>query len=344
MGKRKPDLTADFWGMARSYLHGYLRLVRRASPKTVNAYREALECYLSFLAESRGISRPDVVFDCFERAVYKAWVEWMQSERGYAPKTVALRITAVRSFLRWCAEEDVCLGALYEGVRTVRPPRVPRKPVEYLEDEALAAVLAAHSGDSGKSRRNRMAVVLLYETAARVSELAGIEVGDLKLSKPAHVMLHGKGGKSRPVPIGDKCLEHLKVYLAEFHPGIPDPGAPLFFSNHLGKATRLSTDTIARILKEAGETARAACPSVPERIHCHLMRKTRAMALYRSDVPLPIIMQLLGHESMSTTSSFYAFATEDMMAKAIAAATPSVVSEPSGWLTEERKQVLYSLR
>ena len=189
-----------------------------------------------------------------------------------------------------------------------------------------------------------MVVVFMYETAARVSELVGVEVDDIRLAKPAHVTLLGKGGKSRVVPLGDKCVAHLRVYLEEFHPGKPDGGRPLFYSNHMGAATALSTDTVARIIKDAGDIARATCPTVPGRIHCHLIRKSRAMALYKADVPLPLIMQLLGHESMSTTSSFYAFATEDMMTRAMESAYPKVVSEPSGWLTEERKQALYSLR
>lgn len=344
MPKRKSDGTADFWGMARSYLHVYCKKVRGLSPKTVDTYREALECYLAFLSDEKGVERSSVSFDCFERELLREWLSWMTLAKGYAPKTVGTRLTGVRAFLRWCADEDVALGALYSGCRSLKPPKVPKKAIDYLRDDELAAVLAANKGESEKSRRNRMMLVLLYETAARVSELVDMALEDIKLSKPAHVVLRGKGGKARVVPLGNLCVEHLKVYLAEFHPGKPDPRAPLLFSMRCGEKTPLSTDTVSRVLKQAGDRARAVCTTVPGNIHCHQIRRTRAMCLYKSGVPLPLVMQLLGHESMSTTSSFYAFATAEMMSAAVAAASPDVVSVDTGWLTEERKEVLYSLR
>jgi len=102
-----------------------------------------------------------------------------------------------------------------------------------------------------------------------------------------------------------KTVKHLEVYLKEFH--TTGYERPLFYSLLDGKPHSLSTYSISLILKTASNIA----------------RKTKAMDLYRNSVPLPFIMQFLGHESVSATSGFYAFATLGMMSEAMNKEAPS---------------------
>lgn len=326
MKKPTTARVSGFWGYARSYLHDYLPKVRGASPRTIEAYRISLENYVHSLIGVQDVPREEISFDHFNRELLKGWVNWMQETKNYQPRTVRLRLTSIKAFLHYVSAEDIVLMAVDESARTVKTPTAARKPVDYLEAEQKACLLAAYGGETLNSRRNRMLLVMLYDTAARVSELTALTLADISFVEPVCATLTGKRGKSRIVPLSSKTVEHLEVYLAQFHPGAErrQGQRPLFYSRCGGHETALSADAVSLVLKNAGDKARLRCPSMPEHLYCHMLRKTKAMDLYRQGVALPLIMQLLGHENMSTTSSFYAFATLDMMRAAMAAGSPAV--------------------
>ncbi|MCD8316906.1 MAG: site-specific integrase [Eggerthellaceae bacterium] len=347
MSKRKTAPTSpSFWSLARTWLYSYLPSVRNLSQTTIEAYRLSLENYLEYLDEEMSVNGDMITFEFFEREYLRGWLKWMQDKKQYSPRTIQLRITSMKSFLRYCRSEDIGLGALYEAASELRAPKPETISIEYFEEDELKSILSAYNGQSEKSRRNKALLIILYETAARVSELANIRLADISTDEPPKIYLSGKGSKTRVVPLTKAACEHLKLYLDEFHSGntFKDKSRPLFYSLHHGMPEPLSVDAIARILKGAADIARLTCTSVPDHVHCHMMRKTRAMMLYKQGVALPLIMQLLGHDSVSTTSTFYAFATTEMMQKAIASAMPAQVNEQSGWLTKDKIEQLYTLR
>lgn len=337
--ERKKD--KDFWILARNYLHNYMPVTRNLSEKSVEAYKQSLKSFLLFLKEEKNISDSRVTMDTFNRDNVQEYIKWLK-EHEYSVKTINLRLTAIRSFLKYCSEEDFMLHGIYTDVCSVRKLKEEKAPIEYLQPRATAAILSAFDTKTIKHRRNRMILILLYDTGARVQELADLDISSLHIDMISpFVTLVGKGRKTRNVPLLEKTVKHLKGYLKEFHPDGKE--APLFYSNLNGQKHRLSTDSISLILTKAAESARTNCDVVPKHVHCHMLRKTKAMDLYKSGVPLPFIMQLLGHESMSTTSGFYAFATLEMMSEAMNKSTDGIVSEEKIWKNDSLKKVLYSL-
>jgi len=346
MGKNKRKNDPDFWSYARSFLHEYMPKVRNLSMKSVDTYKQSLNCYLGFLQTSCGNERRDVSFESFSRDNLKKFITWMREEKKYSTKTCNLRLTSIKSFLKYCSEEDITLVAVYNYSCKIRGLKGEKKPILYLSKKAITTLLAMPRTDTIKERRNRMILILLYDSAARVQELADITLDDLHLNdKAPFITLTGKGNKTRNVPLMNKTVSHLKLYLDEFHPQNShlSEERPLFYSFRDCVPHALSTDSISLILKKYADQARTICPEVPEDTHCHLIRKTRAMDLYQQGLALPFIMQILGHESLITTSSFYAFATVDMLHKAMDKANPGISDELPRWKNKKYMKVLYSL-
>ncbi|MSB18903.1 tyrosine-type recombinase/integrase [Flavonifractor plautii] len=337
--KRKRDKC--FWTMARSYLHDYMPAIRNLSGKTIETYKQSLKTYLRFLKEKKNIEDELVSFEAFTRDYVKEFIIWLKGQ-GASTRTINLRITSIRSFLKYCGQEDFELRGIYESVCQIQKLKEEKHPILYLQPEATAAILSAYDMNTQKHRRNRMILILLYDTGARVQELADLDIESLHLDVPnPYISIIGKGRKRRNVPIMRKTVAHLNSYLKEFHPS--EQSAPLFYSMRDGKPHRLSTDSISLVVGTAAKMARETCNAVPENVHCHLFRKTKAMDLYKNGIPLPFIMQLLGHESMSTTSGFYAFATLEMMSDAINKSVPIIGGTEKLWKNKNAKQALYTL-
>lgn len=154
-----------------------------------------------------------------------------------------------------------------------------------------------------------MMLILYYDTAARISELLEMTVSQLHLDADiAYLTILGKGRKYRNIPLMDKTVRHLRSYLRGFHRDTT-ADCPLFYARSHGRIHPLSHDTVETMIRRYCKVCVENGTSMPEQPHCHMIRKTRAMDLYRNGMPLAHIQQLLGHESMSTTSGFYAFAT-----------------------------------
>ena len=152
--------------------------------------------------------------------------------------------------------------------------------------------------------------------------------------------------KLRIVPISPSVVELLKTYLDKAHPTEQRQSDDyLFFTTHHGRKSKMSTDAVNLFMKKYGEMARRACPEVPERVHPHQLRHSRAMHLYRAGMPLVLLAEFLGHADVNTTR-IYAWADTEMKRQAIqkvSKATAEDSIEPIWANDEEMIKRLYGL-
>ena len=334
--------TAQFWDTAHRYLGHQLKVIRQVSSHTIDSYRDCLNSFIDYLERVENISRKKISFHDFGKETIKRYQTWMITEQGLAPKTCNLRLTAIRSFLEYAAQEYLWLMPVYTDACTIAGVKTPNHAIEYFEPNEMTALLAAPSGISKTDRRNQMMLIFLYDTAARVAETRQVKVSNLHLDAGVpYVTLLGKGRKYRNIPLMEKTVLHLKRYLKDFHRSDPKTDLPLFYAKAHGLLHELSSDTFEKMIKRYAEQCREGGYPMPDRVHCHMIRKTRAMDLYREGVPLPHIQQLLGHENISTTSGFYAFATLDVLAKAMETVNPD--NGVKSWSDPDILERLYRL-
>ena len=337
----------EFWSLARSFLKIYLPNAREVSPNTIIAYKQALETIIKYLEDS-GITRDAITIGTFTPACIEGFMVWMSNDQKCKPRTCNLRLFAIKTFLRYCARHAITNESICRDVLELPMKKVRKEKIEYMSTDAVTAILNAPDGRRVMGRRNIALLSLLYDSAARVQELVDIKVDDLYLNwktdldGESFVTLRGKGDKMRNVNLSSKTSKLIQSYINEFHPNMK-PGIPLFYTKRTGSLWPLSVDSVSRILKENADKARLSVSDVPERIHCHLLRKSRAMHLYIAGVPLPAIMELLGHASMNTTSGFYAFVTWEMVSEAMKKANEGHLDGEMPWKDINVLRQLYTL-
>jgi integrase/recombinase XerD len=297
--------------LAQTYLD-HLKVERGLSPNSTNAYRRDLRRYVAYLAQ-RGI---DDIVDVSERDVagFLAELRAGAPDRpGLAPSSAARAVVAVRGMHRFALREGLT-GT--DPAAEVRPPSPPRRlPHALAVDDVLAMLEAAAFDGTPKATRDAALLEFLYGTGARVSEAVSLDVDDVD-REAAAVMLHGKGGKDRVVPIGSYALHALEAYLVRGRPALVGSGvgrAALFLNMRGGRLSRQSAWTI---LREVADRA-----GVRAQVGPHSLRHSFATHLLDGGADVRVVQELLGHASVTTTQ-VYTLVTVDRLREVYATAHP----------------------
>lgn len=198
--------------------------------------------------------------------------------------------------------------------------------MSYLTLDEIQSLLSQPNANTPAGRRDRSMLSLLYDTGARVQELADLTLGDVRLSSPTVIRLTGKGGKARLVAIIAPTEKLLRSYLEEFDLHFSSHYDYPLFCNWNGK--KLTRTGIAYILNKYVQQAKTLGCIFPQTVVSpHILRRSKAMHLPQSGVNLVYIRDLLGHADISTTE-IYARADEHFKREALMLAYPSPSPEP----------------
>ena len=315
MGRIKDE---SFFQMVHDYLKIYLPNQMCASGNTVRAYRTALDQLIGYAASSNGISISEVTFELLDGSTVNGYLDWLVSEKGCSASTRNHRFACIRSFFRYAAAaspENIILQAGLD--RIPRQKQEKFSGVDYMSEAAVKALLEQPDTKTRRGVRDQFFMILMYDSAARIQEMLDLRVCDIRLGNTPAALLKGKGSKIRSVPLMPETVNHFQNYRKLFHPdGQAHSQQPLFYVEQCGARHPMSDDNVRKFLRRYGASARKTCPEVPENVHPHLWRHSRAMHLYQHGMDLSLISQWLGHSNLETTL-VYAYADTEQKRKAI---------------------------
>ncbi|MCU1426375.1 MAG: tyrosine recombinase XerD [Actinomycetia bacterium] len=294
----------------------WLTVERGLAQNSLAAYRRDLRRYRQFLA-ARGALDPGAIGEGTV-ASYVAYLQSLTDDDGatlLAPSSVARALVAVRSFHRFCAAEGLLPADPSEDVGA---PRVPQGLPKALDEGEVEALLGAVLGDTPTALRDRAMLELLYATGIRISELVGLDRGDLML-EDAVLRVLGKGNRERIVPVGRSARAALDEYLTTGRPSLRTS------AGRGRNVPRRTADGAAVFLNaRGGRISRQACWKIvnhtasrvglADRISPHVLRHSCATHMIDHGADIRVVQELLGHASLSTTQVYTRVSPERLRA------------------------------
>ncbi|MDG4667022.1 site-specific tyrosine recombinase XerD [Mycobacterium sp. 236(2023)] len=303
-------------GQLQGYLD-HLAIERGVAANTLSSYRRDLRRYADHLA-SRGVADLAGVAEA-DVSEFLVSLRKGDPDNGVVPLSAvsaARALIAVRGLHKFAAAEGI---AAIDVAREVKPPTPSRRLPKSLSLDDVLALLEAAGGDSDADSpltlRNRALLELLYSTGARISEAVGLDIDDVD-THARSVLLRGKGGKQRLIPIGRPAVTALDTYFVRGRPDLArrGRGTPAIFLNARGG--RLSRQSAWQVLQDAADRAGITATVSP-----HVLRHSFATHLLDGGADVRVVQELLGHASVTTTQ-IYTMVTVNALREVWAGAHP----------------------
>jgi integrase/recombinase XerC len=277
----------------------YLEVERRAPAATRSAYRRDIRGLAKYVRDRTSPAADDV----HELDVYvlRGWLGTLA--RTHAASSVARKVAAVRTFMRWMRRRGMLRTCPADELAT---PKVRRGLPTLLSVDAAKEVVESAADETPGGLRDRAVLELLYGSGLRVSEVCGLDLGDVDLAS-ATARVRGKGNKVRLVPIGQPCVAALARWI-EARPELvrPSQGTEALFLSARGK--RVNRRTLHKLVQRSGATGAGRAD-----LHPHALRHTCATHMLDGGADLRAIQEILGHSKVTTTQRYTHVSMEHLL-------------------------------
>lgn len=288
---------------------------RQASPRTIASYRDTMRLLLGFVHTRTGHQPSATIWDDLDATTISAFLDHLETGRHNSARTRNARLTAIRSLFHYASLRHPEHADLIQRVLAIPPKRFDKTIVSFLDQNEIQALLNAPDRTRWEGRRDRAMILLTVQTGLRVSELIGLNCGDIALGDGAHVRCEGKGRKQRSIPLTTVTDTVMRTWIAERAGGIHEP----LFPTRTGR--RLSRDAIERLISKHAATASTHCATlIGKNVHPHVLRHSCAMTLLHARVDTTVIALWLGHVDIRSTQ-VYLHADMTIKERALAAMT-----------------------
>ncbi len=249
MSRVSPDRGELAGRWLSRFLTDHLAGERNLSPQTISSYRDAIKLLLTWFRDVQGTPPEKLRLSDLDRERVLAFLDWLKADRGNSPATRNQRLAVIKSFARYTAIERPEFLEQATQILAVKQKKTPATDMGYLTGDEVKALLAEPDPTTRRGLRDTVLLSTLYDSAARVQEICDLNTADVRVARPMLVTLHGKGSKTRRVPVMDSTARLLEDYLHRRtpHPGVGADADPLFQGPHQTRLTRWAvTKLLAR--------------------------------------------------------------------------------------------------
>jgi site-specific recombinase XerD len=272
---------------------------RRASPHTIGSYRDTFRLLLRFAEKRLGKAPSRLLLDDLNAPFLGLFLDDLESNRANGARSRNLRLTAIRSFFRYCALEAPQHAGLIQRVLVIPNKRQARPLVGFLIRLEIDALLKAPNRNTWLGRRDHALLLTAVQTGLRLTEMTSLRKQDVCLGTGAHVRCAGKGRKERCTPLTKSTVTVLTKWIQEQD----SAGTNILFPSVRGG--QLSSDAFQYLVAKYAAVAQKTCPSLAsKRVTPHVLRHTTAMEFLQAGVDRTLIALWLGHESIETTQIY----------------------------------------